>query len=168
MSMQTCLCWQSICTHNASHPLSHTIHCILNIFCTAPSAPPSNFSFISMSSTTITLSWDPPLSDQTNGYIQHYVITVTEHETTSEIQEQSNYTQVTLQSLHPYYTYTCRVAAVTTGSGPYTGNITIQLPEDGKISLNNNVLLYLTTYLNELEVHSIHSQKMILQVCVQQ
>ena len=85
-----------------------------------------------MNSTTITLSWDPPTSDQTNGYIRHYVVAVTEHDTTFAFQEQSNYTQVTLQSLHPYYTYTCRVAAVTTGTGPYTGNITIQLPEDGK------------------------------------
>ena len=102
------------------------------VFLTAPSAPPSNLSVISMNSTTITLSWDPPTSDQTNGYIRHYVVAVTEHDTTLAFQEQSNNTQVTLQSLHPYYTYTCRVAAVTTGTGPYTGNITIQLPEDGK------------------------------------
>ena len=99
-----------------------------------------------MSSTAITLSWDPLPSDQTNGYIRHYVITVTVHETASEFQEQSNHTQVTLQSLHPYYTYTCRVAAVTTGPGPYTGNFTIQLPEDGNPNLNNS--LYLATLVN--------------------
>ena len=92
---------------------------------------------ISFNSKTITLSWEPPPSDQTNGYIEHYVVTVTELETASEFQDQSNYTQVTLQSLHPYYTYTCRVAAVTTGPGPYTGNLTIQLPEDGKPNSNN-------------------------------
>ena len=85
-----------------------------------------------MNSKSITLSWDPPTSDQTNGYIRHYVVAVTEYDTTLAFQEQSNYTLVTLQSLHPYYTYTCRVAAVTTGAGPYTGNITVQLPEDGK------------------------------------
>ena len=156
MWMKTCLNWQSICTHNAC-ALSHTIHYILNVLCTAPSAPPRNLSVISMSSTTITLSWDPPLSDQTNGYIRHYVVTVTEHETASEFQGQSNYTQVTLQSLHPFYTYTCHVAAVTTGPGPYTGNITIQLPEDGKISLHN-VSLYLTTYLNKVEVQKAYTQ----------
>ena len=59
---------------------------------------------------------------------------MTVRETASESQEQPTNTQVTLQSLHPYYTYTCRVAAVTTGRGPYTGNLTIQLPEDGKIT----------------------------------
>ena len=157
MWIKTCLSWQSICTHNAC-ALSHTIHYILNVLCTAPSAPPRNLSVISMSSTTITLSWDPPLSDQTNGYILHYVVVVTEHETASEFQEQSNYTQVTLQFLHPFYTYTCHVAAVTTGPGPYTGNITIQLPEDGKISLHN-VSLYLTTYLNKVEVQKAYTQQ---------
>ena len=81
----------------------------------------------------MTLSWDLPPFDQINGYIRHYTVAVTEWETASEFQEQPNYTQVTLQSLHPFYTYICRVAAVTTGPGPYTGNFTIQLPEDGKI-----------------------------------
>ena len=71
---------------------------------------------------------------------------MTVHKTASEFQEQSNHTQVTLQPLHPYYTYTCRVAAVTTATGPYTGNFTIQLPEDGKPNLNNS--LYLATLVN--------------------
>ena len=115
------------------HPrIGFHLHYYTDVFLTAPSAPPSNLSVISMNSTTITLSWNPPTSNQTNGYIRHYVVAVTEHDTTLAFQEQSNYTQVTLQSLHPYYIYTCRVAAVTTGPGPYTGNITIQLPEDGK------------------------------------
>ena len=80
----------------------------------------------------MTLFWDLPPFDQINGYIRHYIVVVTERETASEFLEQPTTTQVTLQSLHPYYTYTCRVAAVTTGPGPYTGNFTIQLPEDGK------------------------------------
>ena len=101
-----------------------------------PNASPRNLSVISVNSTTMMLSWDPPPFDQINGYIRHYVVTVTEHETTLEFQEQPTTTQVTLQSLHPYYTYTCRVAAVTTGAGPFTGNLTIQLPEDGKIESN--------------------------------
>ena len=94
----------------------------------------------------MTLSWDLPPFDQINGHVRHYIVVVTERETASEFQEQPTNTQVTIQSLHPYYTYICRVAAVTTGPGPYTGNLTIQLPEDGKISLNNIIILmYLTT-----------------------
>ena len=118
--------------------LATSLSCITYIkfyiifFPTAPTAPPTNLSVISVNSTTMILSWDLPPFDQINGYIRHYVVTVTEHETTLEFQEEPTNTQVTLQSLHPYYTYTCRVAAVTTGPGPYTGNVTIQLPEDGK------------------------------------
>jgi len=93
---------------------------------------------LSINSTTLTLSWDRPPFDQINGLLRHYVIDCTEHETASEFRILSNDTQVTLQSLHPYYTYTCRVAAVTTGSGPYTGNLTVKLPEDGEL----NVLIF--------------------------
>jgi len=106
----------------------------LTSFLIAPTAPPDNFSVISINSTTITLSWDRPPFDQINGLLRHYVIDCTEHETASESRVLSNYTQVTLQSLHPYYTYTCHVAAVTTGSGPYTGNLTVKLPEDGELN----------------------------------
>jgi len=102
-------------------------------FSTAPTAPPGNFSVTAINSRTITLSWNPPPFDQINGLLRHYVISFTQNETASESQVLSTYTQVTLQSLHPYYTYTCRVAAVTTGSGPYTGNLTVRLPEDGEL-----------------------------------
>ena len=73
---------------------------------------------------------------------------MTERETASEFQEQPINTQVTLQSLHPYYTYTCRVAAVTTGPGPYTGNLTIQLPEDGMI-----INIYLNFWVTLKKLH---------------
>ena len=43
----------------------------------------------------------------------------------------SNTTQVTLEHLHPFYTYTCRIAAETVGRGPFSEYITIQLPEAG-------------------------------------
>ena len=96
----------------------------------------------------MTLSWDLPPFDQINGHIRHYILVVTEWETASEFQEQPNNTQVTLKSLHPYYTYICRVAAVTTGPGPYTGNFTIQLPEDGKIF---NIYLNFWVILTKLQ-----------------
>ena len=121
--------------HSQGTQVPLLIRCLGIVFLlSVPSAPPRNLSVISMNSTTLTLSWDPPPFHQINGYIRHYIVVVTEHETTSEFQEQPTNTQVTIQSLHPYYTYACRVAAVTTGPGPYTGNLTIQLPEDGKIT----------------------------------
>ena len=105
----------------------------LTSFSIAPTAPPGNFSVVSINSTTITLSWNPPPFDQINGNLQHYVIDITEHETASESRVLSTSPRVTVQSLHPYYTYTFRVAAVTTGSGPYTRNLTVKLPEYGEL-----------------------------------
>ena len=40
-------------------------------------------------------------------------------------------TNLTVNSLHPYYTYSCIVAAETTGLGPYSHPVDIQLPETG-------------------------------------
>ena len=40
-------------------------------------------------------------------------------------------TNLTVNSLHPYYTYSCIVAAETTGLGPYSHPVDVQLPETG-------------------------------------
>ena len=42
--------------------------------------------------------------------------------------------QTKLEFLHPYYNYTCAVAAVTTEVGPYSIPITVTTNEDGEIS----------------------------------
>ena len=111
---------------------------------TAPSAPPSNPYVTPNNSTSFTFSWGLPPADKINGNIRRYVIEVTELETQSLSQHLATNTQVTLQSLHPHYTYVCCVAAETVDIGPYTRNITVQLPEDGEILIllslltNNN------------------------------
>ena len=38
---------------------------------------------------------------------------------------------MTLTDLHPFYTYSCAVAAETVAVGPYTFPITVQLSEEG-------------------------------------
>ena len=45
----------------------------------------------------------------------------------------TNETSHTMDSLHPFFTYTFRVAAFTVGVGPYTAPIIITLPESGEI-----------------------------------
>ena len=100
---------------------------------TAPSAPPSNPYFTPNNSTSFKFSLGLPPVDKINGNIQRYVIEVTELETQSLSQYLATNTPVKLQSLHPHYTYVCRVAAETVDTGPYTRNITVQLPEDGEI-----------------------------------
>lgn len=99
----------------------------------APIAAPQQFT-VSKNSTSLTLSWNPPLFEDTNGLIQYYAILVTEVDTNTSLPPMNSFTtQITLSSLHPYYVYKCKVAAYTTGIGPYTSPITVQLNQEGEI-----------------------------------
>lgn len=57
---------------------------------------------------------------------------VTEIETGQKIQRTVTTTSIVIATLHPYYTYTWTVTAVTTGEGPYSPISTVTTPEDGK------------------------------------
>ena len=59
------------------------------------------------------------------------MIAIHEVETGRNFTESSNTTQVTLEPLHPYYTYMCSIAAETVGRGPFSLHVTEQLPEAG-------------------------------------
>ena len=56
---------------------------------------------------------------------------ITEVETGAVMTLVTEATSLTVPSLHPYYTYSCTVAAETTGLGPYSYPVEIQLPESG-------------------------------------
>ena len=56
---------------------------------------------------------------------------VTEVETGATMTLFTEATSLTVTSLHPYYTYSCTVAAETTGLGPFSYPVEIQLPESG-------------------------------------
>ena len=88
-----------------------------------------------MSSTIITLFWDPPPADEQNGIITQYRINITEVQTGRSVTLFSSTTSVNVTSLHPYYTYNCAIAAVTSiGAGPYTSVITVVTLQDGKVT----------------------------------
>ena len=99
---------------------------------TAPSAAPENVLVVAENSTTLSLSWQPPPSGSINGIIQHYIINITEVNTGTTFQLETNNLYVTVQNLHPYYQYRCTVAAETVGLGPFSITVTINMPEDGK------------------------------------
>ena len=84
------------------------------------------------SSTSIQLTWQPPAPSNQNGIILHYVISVTEEETMRQFQLMSTSTTVVATALHPYYTYSFTVSAVTVGEGPYSQPLSIQTLEDGE------------------------------------
>ena len=47
----------------------------------------------------------------------------------------TNISQVTVDSLHPFYTYLCQVRAETVQPGPFSGVISILLLEQGEVQL---------------------------------
>ena len=98
---------------------------------TVPSSAPVHLQGSALNSTTIQLQWrPPPLADQ-NGVIRSYYINISVAETGSIFRLTSVTTAVNISGLHPYYTYTITVAAVTIGPGPYGVAVTIRMPEDG-------------------------------------
>ena len=96
-----------------------------------PSSAPVNLQGNAFNSTTIQLQWEsPPLADQ-NGAIHSYYINMTVTETGLLFLLTSETNSLNISDLHPFYTYTITVAAVTIGPGPYSVAFTVTMPEDG-------------------------------------
>ena len=107
---------------------------------------PTNFSVTYINSTALVLTWQPPPPEQRNGVITRYVINITG---LSEARQEpyvlyTTKTNVVVGSLHPSYTYTCKVAAETNvGPGPFSITVA-QLPED---SMFHTTYVYLGSVL---------------------
>lgn len=113
----------------------------------------------SFTSTSVTLSWQPPASEETNGRIRGYTLRIIEHGSSGTRRVSSTRTELqsmTLHSLHPHYTYTFQLAAETIGIGPFATNVTIQLPEDSKFSLSIQRILNCACIYSAL--HSLNMQ----------
>ena len=97
-----------------------------------PSGTPSNLQGVAISSTSIRLTWDPPELGDQNGVIQAYDIIITEVVTGSMMyfQEGGMVSILTVNSLHPYYTYQCSISAETIGPGP-AANISVTTHQGG-------------------------------------
>lgn len=77
--------------------------------------------------------WSPPTAEDRNGPLTGYVVQLTEVASGRTIIKHTTETSFQWDSLHPHYTYMCRVAAKTrVGNGPYTPNATVIMPEAGK------------------------------------
>ncbi len=120
---------------------------------TAPSASSQVFNATVTSSQSATLSWEPPAPDGQNGKITGYVINVTVLETGEMFQLFSETTSLTVDSLQPYRTYTCVIAARTAaGLGPFSSPIVVTTPEDGK---HCEKMYYITSYLHTLTLYTL-------------
>ena len=99
----------------------------------APNAPPENFTAAPTSPRSANVTWNPPTVDQQNGVIIRYIINVTVVETGQMFQLTSTTTTLNINTLSPYRTYICTIAAMTSvGIGPFSTQFTFATPQDGK------------------------------------
>ena len=107
-------------------------------FFLVPSAPATNPAGTVTSSTSIFLEWDPPdVSDQ-NGVIIGYVVNVTVIATGEMFQLTTTSTNLPLDSLQPFTTYVCRIAARTVvGIGPYSIAVVATTEQAGELLPQN-------------------------------
>ena len=98
-----------------------------------PTAPPENLQLFSQNPRTLLITWQPPVDEHRNGIITGYVINITELETGTQLQLVTEQTSIIVESLHPFYTYGCIVAAETSvGVGPFTIEVVVKMPEAGR------------------------------------
>ena len=91
-----------------------------------------------MSSTSVKLAWSPPPSDQHNGIILGYNVSITTSEMDNVLKLSTNATKLTVDSLKPYTTYACNVAAFTSvGVGPYGDQLQLTTLQAGEWYYNS-------------------------------
>lgn len=90
---------------------------------------------VAVNSKSILLSWEAPRADLQNGIIRAYNISILELETRQEqsLALSGLNTFHIVNSLHPYYSYNCSVAAFTIARGPI-GFTIIRTPPEGDIT----------------------------------
>ena len=99
----------------------------------APIGQPVNVTVLFVGPTSIHISWDHPPEDTHYGIIRQYQITYTELETGAvfNTSTDSEATQLAVDSLHPFYTYTLFIIPVTVDVGTNYTEITIRTKEAG-------------------------------------
>ena len=103
---------------------------------TAPIGEPTNVTVLFVGPTSIHISWDHPPDDTLYGMIREYRITYTELETGAvfNTSTDSETTELAVDSLHPFYTYTFFIVPVTVDVGTNHTEITIRTAEAGNIN----------------------------------
>ena len=76
--------------------------------------------------------WGPPPTDQQNGLILHYVVVVVAAQTRSTITLNVSSNSTSIPDLHPSYSYSIEVAAVTVSVGPFSRSVSFTTPDDGE------------------------------------
>ena len=88
---------------------------------------------VTVSSTSVVLTWETPPPEDLNGRVIGYSINVTKLLSGERQELFSNSTMLTVYNLQPYTVYTCISAAVTNvGNGPFSNVLQIETLEAGK------------------------------------
>ncbi len=102
-----------------------------------PSGYPEDSETFPLTPSSLSLEWDPPADEDQNGVIVDYVINITAVETSTAFSVVTGGAlSVTIPGLHPFYTYSYVIAAVTAiGRGPFSIAETVQMPPDGEYAV---------------------------------
>ena len=97
-----------------------------------PSDSPQAVRHTAVTSTSVNLSWFPPSTEHHNGVIRNYTVRVVVQDTGEIFTHSTDQLSITVESLHPYYTYNFSVSAVTITPGPYSVPLIVQTLPDSK------------------------------------
>ena len=97
----------------------------------APSGPPQSVAVYVVSSTSVSISWNPPPVIQQNGIIRTYSVILYDPVINHTVIYSSLSTSLNVSVLSPYTKYSVRVAAITVAIGPYSDYHNITTMEDG-------------------------------------
>ena len=86
-----------------------------------------------MTSTNVSLMWEPPIIQQQNGLIRGYSVSICNQRFDNCWSELSADTHYTITGLHPFYKYNINIAAVTIETGPSTAYKSVTCLEDGML-----------------------------------
>ena len=106
--------------------------------------PPRNLTVTTITSTSATFSWSPPVKP--NGEITKYQIQCLPDE--DHIVSDSQTTSATLSGLLPYTNYSCSITAHTSVGGGPAATTSVATEQDSKILQQNNKNYFHKYYVN--------------------
>ena len=121
--------------------------------------PPQNFEAVPESSTSVTMTWTPPAIENQNGIITGYVINITAMNTQETFQLLVTNNTLYIDTLAPFTTYVCIIAAHTSvGLGPYSTALIVTTHEDGTDCIRDRRLIseYLLVIADEIPIRKVY------------